>query len=170
MPDASASPSVVIFDVADHRLALPAATVRRVLPLPRLEPLPASPPVIAGVFRYGSAVVPVLHVDRLLGLPASPPNLYRPLLLTQRTGGMLALLCDRVIGLLQAHGLGIIPDGGEFSPLSFNHCTTGRFDQDGVACFLLDPCRFLTAIEERLLDDLRTIAGERLAVWGETAS
>lgn len=165
MNDAAVPPPSVVFDVSGHRLALPAGSVVRVLPLPRLDPLPASPPVIAGLFRYGDDVIPVLDLDRLLGLPPSLPGLYRPLLLSRRRGGMVAYLCDRVVGLVSPDGLSPLPQQDEAVPLSFNRCVTGRFEHGGAVCLLLDGPRLLTAAEEQTLDAHRRIAEERASAW-----
>ena len=82
---ASATRSVV-FSVSGRVLALPADAVRRVLPLPRLDGLPAAPPVVAGLFRHGDRAVPVLRFDILLGFEPAPPALYAPLQLIEREG------------------------------------------------------------------------------------
>ncbi|MCW2246655.1 purine-binding chemotaxis protein CheW [Azospirillum fermentarium] len=169
MSDAAVPPPAIVFDVSGHRLSLPAAAVVRVLPLPRLDRLPASPAVIAGLFRYGTALVPALYLDVLLGLPAALPGLYRPLLLCRRPGGMTAYLCDRVVGLVTPPSLAPLPQpNGGMVPLSFNRCVAGRFEHGGAVCLLLDPARLLTAAEEQSLDAHRRIAEERAAVWTDT--
>lgn len=165
MNDIAATPPSIVFDVSGHRLALPADAVGRILPLPRLDRLPASPLVIAGLFRYGDALVPVLHLDRLLGLPAGRHGLYRPLLLCRRGGGMVAYLCDRVIGLAEPADPAPLPRPDGVAPLSFNHCVTGRFEHQGAVTLMLDPSRLLTAVEDQSLDAHRRIAGERAAAW-----
>lgn len=170
MTDTAAAPPSIVFDVSGHTMALPAAAVVRVLPLPRLDRLPASPPVIAGLFRYGAALVPVLHLDVLLGLPAALPDLYRPLLLCRRPGGLVAYLCGRVTGLVTPPCLTPMPQSnGAMVPLSFNRCVTGRFEHGGAACLLLDPARLLTAAEDQSLEAHRRIAEERATVWADAA-
>ncbi len=167
MNDTAVPPPSIVFEVSGHRLALPSGMIVRVLPLPRLDRLPASPPVIAGLFRYGGALVPVLHLDRLLGLAAGRPGLYRPLLLCRRGGGMVAYLCDRVIGLATPGDLSPLPRPDGAAPLSFNRCVTARFEHEGAMSLMLDPSRLLTAAEDQSLDAHRRIAEERAAAWAK---
>ncbi|PWC85248.1 chemotaxis protein [Azospirillum sp. TSH100] len=162
----------VVFSVAGQALALPVETVRRFLPLPRLERLPTAPLPVEGVFRYQGEVVPVLRLDVLLDLGAGGmvPGLYSPLLLVTWQGRPAALLADQV------HGETAV-DPRERTPsdpsLSFNGCAVGAFPDRvtgrGGGVTLIDPDRLLSEAEGRLLDAFRTVAERRLAQWQEPA-
>lgn len=161
----------VVFSVAGRALALPVESVRRFLPLPRLDRLPTAPLPVEGVFRYQGEVVPVLRLDVLLDLTAeaTEPNLYSPLLLVTRQGRPAALLADRV------HGDTAV-DPAERTPsdpsLTFNGCAAGAFPDRvtgrGGTVTLLDPNRLLNEAEGRLLDAFRAVAERRLAQWQHT--
>lgn len=166
----------VVFSVAGRALALPVGSVRRFLPLPRLDRLPTAPLPVEGVFRYQGEVVPVLRLDVLLDLAAesAEPNLYSPLLLVTWQGRPAALLADRV------HGDTAV-DPAERTPsdpaLTFNGCAAGAFPDRvtgrGGTVTLLDPDRLLSEAEGRLLDAFRAVAERRLAQWqssGDSAS
>ncbi|WP_413344819.1 chemotaxis protein CheW [Azospirillum sp. CT11-132] len=161
----------VVFSVAGRALALPVGSVRRFLPLPRLDRLPTAPLPVEGVFRYQGEVVPVLRLDVLLdlageGAGAAEPNLYSPLLLVTWQGRPAALLADRV------HGDTAV-DPAERTPsdpsLTFNGCAAGAFPDRmtgrGGTVTLLDPDRLLSEAEGRLLDAFRAVAERRLAQW-----
>ncbi|PWC56605.1 chemotaxis protein [Azospirillum sp. TSH7] len=161
----------VVFSVAGRALALPVESVRRFLPLPRLDRLPTAPLPVEGVFRYQGEVVPVLRLDVLLdlageGAGAAEPNLYSPLLLVTWQGRPAALLADRV------HGDTAV-DPAERTPsdpsLTFNGCAAGAFPDRmtgrGGTVTLLDPDRLLSEAEGRLLDAFRAVAERRLAQW-----
>ena len=161
----------VVFSVAGRALALPVESVRRFLPLPRLDRLPTAPLPVEGVFRNPGEVVPVLRLDVLLdlageGAGAAEPNLYSPLLLVTWQGRPAALLVDRV------HGDTAV-DPAERTPsdpsLTFNGCAAGAFPDRmtgrGGTVTLLDPDRLLSEAEGRLLDAFRAVAERRLAQW-----
>lgn len=158
----------VVFSVAGRALALPVGSVRRFLPLPRLDRLPTAPLPVEGVFRYQGEVVPVLRLDVLLDLSAeaAEPNLYSPLFLVTWQGRPAALLADRV------HGDTLV-DPAERTPsdpsLTFNGCAAGAFPDRvtgrGGTVTLLDPDRLLSEAEARLLDAFRAVAERRLAQW-----
>jgi purine-binding chemotaxis protein CheW len=150
----------VVFGLSGHTLALPAAAVTRFLPVPALDHPPAAPPVVAGVFRWQGHAAPVLRVDRLLGLADSPIGLYTTLLLLNRDDGPLALAVERV------HGITAADDAQEIAEeLSFEGCALAVIRHAGGTATVLDPGRLLTHVEERLLDDFRALAEERLAQW-----
>ncbi|WP_434622924.1 chemotaxis protein CheW [Azospirillum sp. B2RO_4] len=164
-----------MFSVAGRALALPVESVRRFLPLPRLDRLPTAPLPVEGVFRYQGEVVPVLRLDVLLDLAAegaeiAEPNLYSPLFLVTWQGRPAALLADRV------HGDTLV-DPAERThsdpSLTFNGCAAGAFPDRvtgrGGTVTLLDPDRLLSEAEARLLDAFRAVAERRLAQW-QTAS
>ncbi|AWU96650.1 chemotaxis protein CheW (plasmid) [Azospirillum ramasamyi] len=162
----------VVFSVAGQALALPVESVRRFLPLPRLDRLPTAPQPVEGVFRYHGEVVPVLRLGVLLDLAAGggQTGLYAPLILITWQGRPTALLVDQVHGdvVLEAE------DRVASDPsLSFNGCAAGAFPdrvtgRPGTVT-LLDPDRLLSEAEGRLLDAFRAAEEQRLARWEGTA-
>lgn len=156
-PDASRR--YVLFGLSGQALALPAEVVTRFLPVPTLDRPPAAPPVVAGVFRWQGRVVPVLRLDRLLGLPESSIGVYSTLLLLERDDGPLALATDRAQSIVAAEPREIAEG------LSFEGCALALIDHAGGTATVLDPARLLTLSEERLLEDFRSFAEERLRQW-----
>ncbi len=153
----------VIFSVSGRTLALPAESVRRFLPLPRLDRPPAAPALVAGLFRYQGRAVPVLRLDLLFGFEAAPPELYAPLFLTDWDGRPLALLADRVFNILP------VPDAERTAAdpgLSFNGCAVATIPHGTGTATVIDPSRLLTEAEDRLLAAFQAIADERLARLG----
>lgn len=155
----------VVFSVSGRVLALPAAAVRRFLPLPRLDIPPTTPPVVAGCFRYQGRIVPVLRLDLLLGLEPAAPGLYAPLLLTERDGRPLALLADRVFDIVPAAVQELSEGGLPDSGLTFNGCAVGGFRFGAEDATVLAPERLLTETEGHLLAAFQAMAEERLAKW-----
>lgn len=151
-----------VFTAGGAFLALGAGTVRRVLPMPLIETLPTAPPVVLGVIRHAGEVVPVLALHALLGLAETPVGLYSHLLLVVRDGRPLAFMVDRVLALTPPVAL-VSLDGDAM--LSFNGCALGRFRFAEREVTLLDGARLLTAVEDRLVEDLRAMAVERAVGW-----
>ncbi len=103
--------AVLVFRLAGHGFALPAARVRECLPLPSLQGRPGLPAHVAGFLDLGGAALPVLDLAQLLGLRRADEGLaleadglYRHLVLVDG----VALLVDRATGL--ASGLPAPPD------------------------------------------------------------
>lgn len=150
----------IVFGLSGQKLALPSSAVTRFLPVPTLDRPPAAPPVVAGVFRWHGRVVPVLRLDRLLGLAEARIGLYTTLLLLERDNGPVALAADRVLGIATT------ADAREIAEdLSFEGCALAVIPYAGGTAAVLDPGRLFTHAEERLLEDFRIRAEERLAQW-----
>jgi purine-binding chemotaxis protein CheW len=92
----------VVFEVASHTLALPAASVERVLRMAALGPLHGAPAGVDGVLDLGGELVPVLDLATRLGLPPRPVRPEDHLLLVRTpAGGRAALRVARVRELAQ---------------------------------------------------------------------
>jgi purine-binding chemotaxis protein CheW len=98
---ASSSGSVVhlIAQRAGQRFSLPVLTVREVLPLPELEPVPLAPPELLSSFQLRGEIIPVVRPDSFLELEdaGTRPSV---LALLQDRGATCALAFDRVLGVI----------------------------------------------------------------------
>jgi chemotaxis signal transduction protein len=148
---------VLLMRVSGQTLAIRQHEVVEVLPVPRLAPLPESPPVVLGAFHLGGETVLVLRLAGLLGLsrPAEGDPLYHHLLLLPDGPGRssLALLVDRVTDTVMAAPV-LLPSGE-----SFNDCIDGDIRVDGALVPMLAAERLLTAHE-----------AARIAAFGARAS
>ncbi len=156
--------AVLVFRLAGHGFALPAARVRECLPLPSLQGRPGLPAHVAGFLDLGGAALPVLDLAQLLGLRRADEGLaleadglYRHLVLVDG----VALLVDRATGL--ASGLPAPPDA-DADPWQHG-CVSRRVLADGETVALLDPDRLLRHDERERLRALTEAARERDLGW-----
>ena len=155
---------VLVFLLATHCFALPAAEVRECLPLPRLRRRPGLPDVVAGFFSFGRATLPVLDLARLLGLQPGPApqdedGLYRHLL---RLDGV-TLLVDRAVGFAEA-----VDAPADAAPDPWQHgCISRRVLVQDEPVMLLDPERILQRDEQARLDALGEAERVRIDAWRE---
>ena len=92
-----------------RRLAVPLASVERVILRPRLEVLPDLPPWLAGFVQLPGRSLPVLDVGELFEGQRCRWDLYNPIVLTHAEEN-LALLFTGVDGLVEV-------DPADFRPL-----------------------------------------------------
>lgn len=157
--------SLVVFDVAGRRCALPAAAVREVVHYAELSRAPGMPAITEGFLNYGGAVLPVVRVARLFGFAERPPGLYAPIVVLR--GAALALLVDAVRSVVAVAADAVLPVDGDGV---FNACLAGQVELDGGAVHLLVPERLVLEEERRRLDELGAMLARRLAAVGEAAS
>lgn len=157
--------SLVVFDVAGRRCALPAGAVREVVHYAELSRAPGMPAILDGFLNYGGTVLPVVRVARLFGFNEIEPGLYAPIVVLR--GTELALLVDEVLGVVSVDGEAILPLDGDSV---FNACLAGQIELEDGAVHVLVPERLVLEQERRRLDELGAMMAERLAAVDEAAT
>jgi purine-binding chemotaxis protein CheW len=148
----------LLLDVGGTVLAIPREAVAEVLPLPALQPPPASGGWLSGFANLGGRPLPVLDLATFLGLPAGEPGLYAHLVLVADRSH--AWLVDRVADVVGVPGSAHRPAD---PAVSLNGCVAaGLSVLDGLVP-ALDPERLLTAAERARVDGQARAAAARLA-------
>ncbi|MBX3167502.1 MAG: chemotaxis protein CheW [Candidatus Eremiobacteraeota bacterium] len=142
----------------NRRLALPLASVERVILRPRLEVLPDLPAWLAGFLQLPGETLPVLDVGALFEGQRCPWDLYNPIVIT-RDEGNLALLFTAVEGLVE-----IPPE--DFRPLqpddSFQGVAAALIPRSQEWAPIIVPKLLLIAQEQRKLEHWRDILNQRV--------
>ena len=163
-----ASVLVLLMRVSGQTLAMRQQEVAEILPVPRLAPVPETPPIVLGAFHLGGEPVLVMRMASLLGWtlpaegqPADSDLLYHHLLLLPERAGQprLALLVDRATDIMAAEPTALPP--GE----SFNDCVEGDVRLDGALVPLVSAERLLTAHEAARLAAFSARAAARDAAF-----
>lgn len=95
----SASSKVhLIAQRAEQRFALPVASVREVIVMPELEPVPLAPSDVLGSFQLRGEIVPAILPDRLIAIEnaSSAPSV---LVLLRQGDAIVAVAFDRLLGV-----------------------------------------------------------------------
>ncbi len=105
------SPGLVVHLIAlraGQRFSLPVSSVREVLPLPELEPVPLAPPELLGSFQLRGEIVPVVRPDSLLAI-GSADTAPSALALLQERDALCALAFDRMLGVVSLSPADLLP-------------------------------------------------------------
>ena len=98
---ASASHSLVVFQLDDRRYALRLSAVERVLPAVEIVPLPQVPAIVRGVINVEGRIIPVVDIRARFSLPPRALALSDHLLIAQTQRRPVALVVDAVIGVTE---------------------------------------------------------------------
>ena len=139
----------VVFLVEGGRYAVRLEEVERVVAAVELVPLPDSPAVVLGVFNLQGTVVPAIDTRRRLRLPGREPGIADQFLVVRAAGRILALVADRVQGIVEMPAAAISP-AADVAPELAGVEGVLRLP-DGVVV-IHDLARFLSAEEGRRLD------------------
>jgi purine-binding chemotaxis protein CheW len=148
-----------LFGVAGQTFGLRLESVSEIVPMAALSRPPSMPSVLEGFLNLGGAAIPVLRIAGLLGLPEERPALHTPLMVIRSGTLTLALLVNRVIGIVSipVDGLVPIPETD-----SFNGCVDGRLLVTGDVAHLLSLDRLLLEKEQRTLAEFQATETRRL--------
>ena len=91
----------VVFLVEGGRYAVRLEEVERVVAAVELVPLPDAPEVVLGVFNLQGTVVPAIDTRRRLRLAGREPGISDQFLVVRAAGRVLALVADRVQGIVE---------------------------------------------------------------------
>lgn len=87
---------ILTFSLADRKYALDVATVREVIRIVGISPLPDAPAEVLGAIDFHATPVLVFDLRQRFGLPSQPPKSNSPLVLVEWQGHVLAMLVDEV--------------------------------------------------------------------------
>jgi purine-binding chemotaxis protein CheW len=100
--------ALVRFEIGNERFAIEAAFVQRIVALPRVTPLPGTPPHLAGIANVLRQLLPVFDLGRILGIP--PAGDAGELVVLGRVGPEFGILAGAVTDLVP---LDTVPRGGK---------------------------------------------------------
>lgn len=113
-PDAhsEAVPCEVLLVRLERELyALPSASVREVVRLRPITPVPGAPPALPGIISQRGAILPVVELRSLLGLPEAELSRAARLVVVHHNDVDMALIVEEVLDLadLPAHSIEPVP-------------------------------------------------------------
>jgi purine-binding chemotaxis protein CheW len=145
---AGASSPFVTMTLAGQLCAMPVASVRDVLRLPPISPVPLAPPEIAGNLNLRGRIVSAIDLRCRMRLPPAPADMQPMALVSENGGELYALLVDSVVEVLT-------PDPHQFEPTpatlpdGWARYSAGLYRIEAGAMIVLDLPRLL-ALSDRL--------------------
>ena len=100
---------LVVFSLDGLRLAVPLASVSRVVRAVAVTPLPHGPDAILGAVDVAGTLVPVHDLRRRFGLPARPVAPEAQMILGHTTARPMALVVERVEGVVERPARELVP-------------------------------------------------------------
>ena len=101
--------TLLSFDIAGQRFALPALLLREVVRAVAVASLPKAPPIIEGVINYRGTLVPVLNIRQRFGLGPRPLTPDQHFLIAHAGSRLVALRVDQAVDLVIASEAAIEP-------------------------------------------------------------
>ena len=139
---------LVAFTLNRQPYALRLASVRQVLRMVEVTPLPKAPEIVLGVVSLHGTVVPVLSIRRRVGLTDREASLSDQLIVADTACRIVALVVDAVIGVVE-RSTEEITEAERIVPSAQYVEGIARLEEDML--FIHDLDRFLSQHEESQL-------------------
>src|SRR6266851_3189772 len=145
---------LLVFRLADQRYALPLAEVQEILPIAMLARPPRLPSILAGFLNLAGEAVPVVRLACLFELPDQPASLYTPLVILRNPDRRLALVVERVSGVVAVSDDAVVPVQEDDS---FNGSTEAQVTVTDHVIHILAPDRILLEKERQCLAEFQAM-------------
>jgi len=142
---------LVAFILGEQQYALPLTTVKRVVRMVEVTPLPKAPEVVRGVIDLQGNIIPVMNMRKRFGLVEPETGLSDQLIVADAGERSVALVVNSVIGVVErtteevTAAEKIVP-GAQY--------VEGITRLEGGLLLIHDLDRFLSEKEERQLEGL----------------
>ena len=149
---------LVVFALDAQMYALPLASVRQVVRMVEVTPLPKAPEIVLGVIDVQGNIVPVMSMRKRFGHSEPETSLSGQLIVADTANRNVALVVSSVTGVIErrveeiAEAEKIVP-GAQY--------VEGITKLEGGILFIHDVDRFLSKKEDQRLDDLLAQAAGR---------
>ena len=148
-----------LFQLAGQSFSLRLDSVGEIVPMAALSRPPSMPSILEGFLNLRGTAHPVLRIAGLLGLPQARLELHTPLVIVRGRPAPLALLVERVTGIVSVPVGGLVPIS---ETDSFNGCVDGRLTAEGHVAHLLSLDRLLLEKEQQILTEFQANEASRL--------
>lgn len=108
--------SVLVYYIEGIAFAIPAHTVKQVIRMVEITPLPFVSDTIMGLINYYGEIVPVINMRKVFGLPQRDIELEDCLIVARTSRRTLALWADAVKGLEVYDGSELIEEQNYILP------------------------------------------------------
>lgn len=95
------SSTLVVFTLDGQRYALHLSSVKRVIPVVELTPLPQAPDIILGIIDVRGEILPVVNIRKRFRLPERELDLGDQIVLGKTSRRSVALVVDAVTGVIE---------------------------------------------------------------------
>jgi purine-binding chemotaxis protein CheW len=92
---------MVLFEVGDHRIAIPVEVIREIIPLRSCTPLPGSAPYVLGLINLRGRIVTVVDLGSRLGLAPAAEAADPSVVLVQHGGRSVGIAVAALAGMVE---------------------------------------------------------------------
>lgn len=137
-----------VFQLDEQRFALYLSSVKRVVRLVEITPLPKAPDIVLGIINVQGEVVPVFDIRKRFRLPPREASLSDHIIIAGAGKRTVALVADRVNDVIE--GEGVTPSEKVMAGMDY---VSGVMKLDGGMVLIHDLDTFLSLAEDKILSD-----------------
>lgn len=142
----------LVFNLDDLVYGVPVSSIREIVPMVEITPVPNAPQLIKGVVNLRGTIVPVIDIRRKLKLPDRPPDAHTCLMVADAPARAFAFLADRVTDCLELEEVKLPEESAALPPE--RRFVRGIGQHGGLIIVLLDMDGLLTPADRKALRGL----------------
>jgi purine-binding chemotaxis protein CheW len=146
MPKTQSDIQIVIFELSGSEYGIPTESVREIVRLVEITPVPGSPDFVMGALDYRGTIAVVIDLAARLGLKSVVHNLNTQIIIIGDDAGLTGLIVDRVADVISIEQSTIMR--GRESTLP-DDMTIGAYEDEERLVLLLDIDKVLDSKESR---------------------
>lgn len=135
MAETAVASQTIIFELAGAEYGIPAESVREIVRLVEITPVPESPAFVKGAIDYRGSVAVVVDLALRLGLEPSPYDLGTQIIIIENEEGLTGLVVDRVADVITIDPAFVMRGRGSKLP---DDITTGAYEEGERLVILLN--------------------------------
>lgn len=146
---------LVCFVFSDEQYALPIDSVREVLKIPRITPVPQMPGFTLGVINIRGSIVPVFDLRKKFGLPEKAFDKQTKLLVAEVKGALLGFVVDAILNNIKIKRASIDPSPNVVMKIE-QECIEGLGQMEDRMIIILN----INKLDESINKDIKKMAGK----------
>jgi purine-binding chemotaxis protein CheW len=140
---------LLVFALDDQRYGLCLSSVKRIIRIPEITPLPKVPQIVLGAVNVQGEIIPVMNIRKRFCLPQRDLDLSDHLIIACTSHRNVALAVDAAIGVIECREAGVIAADRICPGLSY---VEGAVKLDDGLILIHDLETFLSLEEHRALE------------------
>jgi purine-binding chemotaxis protein CheW len=141
---------LVVFILDGQQYGVQLSSVKRILRIVEITPLPKAPEIVSGVINLQGRIIPVMNMRKRFGLPEREINLSDHLVIAETSMQTVALLVDEVDGIIETNKKRVTEPKEILPALDY---IAGVVKLEDGMILIHDLDKFLSLDEEKALDD-----------------
>lgn len=144
---------IVVFSLGTESYGVDIASVREIIVMQRITPVPRTPEFVQGIINLRGRVIPVLDLRKHFGFDVKSPDEDQRIVVTDVDGEIVGIVVDSVFSVMRVPDSAIEPPSPMVTGPEAQYLV-GIAKTEDKLIILLDIAKIITDAEKRMLKEM----------------